>query len=79
MFWWQVTILLGVMCSRWHGSLSLRCCLWDKLMCNSSNIGKKWIVWLGICGRHMLHLTAFTVAIDRGASDGTVSVRLVRD
>ena len=53
MFHWEVTILVGVMCSRWHKSLSFRCCLWDKLMCNSRNVGKERIVRFGICGQHV--------------------------
>jgi len=66
MFRWAVTFVVGVTCSRWHKSLSFRCCLWDKLMCNGCNIGKEWIVWFGICGQHILHLSIiFTVAIDR--------------
>lgn len=59
-------IVVGVMCSRWHKSVSLRCCLWDKLMCTGSNIGKEWIVYFGICGQHMFHLSEFTVIIDIG-------------
>jgi hypothetical protein len=37
-------------------------------MCTSSNIGKEWIVWFGICGQHKFHLSKFSVAIDRGVS-----------
>ena len=66
MFWWEVTIVVGVMCSRWHKSLSHRHCLWDKLMCTGSNIGKEWLVWFGICGWHIFHLSKFTFSIDRG-------------
>jgi len=38
-FLWEITIVVGVICSRWHK----RCSLWDKLMCSSSNIGKEWV------------------------------------
>lgn len=79
MFRWEVTIVIGVICNRWHKSLSFRCCLWYRSMFISSNIGKEWIAWFGIMGgAHFTYQNSRWPLIEV-LGEGSVSVRLVRD
>ena len=43
-FRYEVALVVGVMWGRWSKSQSVRCCWWDKLMCNGPATCTVWVV-----------------------------------